>query len=152
MTCTRRDVLSGLAAGSALGVLGCGTDNGNKPMVDASGSGGMCGASLCLSLADASNAALASVGGAVIVPAPAPSKDTLIVIRTSASDVVALSDVCTHRSCALRYAANVQLLFCPCHQSEFDLAGQVRRGPAMLPLKVYPATIDAATNSVAITV
>jgi cytochrome b6-f complex iron-sulfur subunit len=148
VSCTRRTVLVGLGAGSALGALGC-TRGTVDHMVDAPGSAA-CTSVVCLSLSDPANAPLKTVGGAIAVPAPKVG-DTILVVRTSATQVAAVSDICTHRGCSLSWNATADLAVCPCHGSEFDLTGAVLKGPAVVPIKVYSATLDTAANTIDIT-
>ena len=108
----------------------------------------MCGNNLCLDLRDPRNAALTTVGGSLVVSAP---RDHILVIRTSPSAVVALSDVCTHQGCAVLYNRTRGLLECPCHGSEYSLTGQVLQGPANRPLAAYTTQLDAATEQLTIT-
>lgn len=49
--------------------------------------------------------------------------------------VRAVSAVCTHLGCVLKWADNEFL--CPCHGSRFDETGRVRSGPAPSPLAWY---------------
>jgi ubiquinol-cytochrome c reductase iron-sulfur subunit len=58
---------------------------------------------------------------------------------------VAFSKVCTHAGCPVGlYAAQTHQLFCPCHQSAFDVlrAAQPVAGPATRPLPQLPLDID----------
>ncbi|MDQ2741423.1 MAG: Rieske (2Fe-2S) protein [Chloroflexota bacterium] len=43
--------------------------------------------------------------------------------------VRALSRVCTHMGCLLRFSANEPAFVCPCHGAEFTLRGDLRHGP-----------------------
>ena len=106
----------------------------------------MCGANLCLDLTDASNAALASTNGALLVDAP---NDTIIVVRTSDTTVIALSAICTHAGCTVDFVPAAALMNCACHGSQFGEDGHVIRGPARRALRVYTATL--ANNTVTIT-
>jgi Rieske Fe-S protein len=148
-SCTRRTLLRGLAAGTACGTMGCwrSVDGNQTPDARTATDGGNCGELLCLSLTDPNNAALKTIGGAITIMAPA-AHDTLVVIRTSDTAVTALSDVCTHRGCVMAYNATSKLLVCPCHGSEFDLTGNVVRGPAVTNVKVYTATLDTTANTI----
>jgi ubiquinol-cytochrome c reductase iron-sulfur subunit len=61
-------------------------------------------------------------------------------------DVVAFSKVCTHAGCPVGlYRADSQQLFCPCHQSVFDVlrGAAPSGGPATLPLPQLPLDVDA---------
>jgi cytochrome b6-f complex iron-sulfur subunit len=153
VTCTRRTLLRGFVAGTACSALGCRLplDAGDQPTdAPSAPDGGTCGVLVCLSLTDTRNAALKNVGGAVVVAAPA-AQDTLVIIRTSPSAVVALSDVCTHRGCVMSYIASSSVLHCPCHGSEFSLTGAVLRGPAVSPVRLYTATLDTTANTIDVT-
>ena len=103
---------------------------------------------ICLDLTQAAFGALANVGGFVRVAVPG---DLLIAIRTSDTTIATLSAVCTHESCSMMYTATLMRVTCPCHGSQFALTGQVVRGPAMEPIKVYATSFDAAQNLVTIT-
>jgi ubiquinol-cytochrome c reductase iron-sulfur subunit len=47
--------------------------------------------------------------------------------------------ICTHLGCIpLPYQGDYRGWFCPCHGSQFDTAGRVRRGPAPLNLHLPP--------------
>lgn len=136
------------AAGGLLGVLGCSGGGGAEPP-DA-GAGTPCGTNqVCLDLSRPAFAPLANVGGSVYVQITA---DYLIVVRVSETQVDALSSVCTHAGCTVGYSMPLKDLLCTCHGSQFNLDGSVARGPAVRPLKTYPATLDATTNIVTITI
>jgi len=47
----------------------------------------------------------------------------------------ALSAVCTHLGCITRYQPDRNIIACPCHGSQFTLAGEVVAGPAPRPLR-----------------
>ena len=57
-------------------------------------------------------------------------KDPCIAVRTPEGGLVAYSQVCTHLSCAVYYAAQENKLLCPCHRGAFDVAtGAPTGGP-----------------------
>lgn len=64
-----------------------------------------------------------------------------IVVRTHERTVRALSAVCTHLGCIVKWDSTKQLLVCPCHAAFFDVNGNVAGGPAPSPLASYPAQI-----------
>ncbi len=66
--------------------------------------------------------------------------EPVLVIREEAK-VVALSAVCTHQACAVRYEGDGVVL-CPCHRATFDLNGNVTGGPAPQPLPSYRVRVD----------
>jgi Rieske Fe-S protein len=51
-----------------------------------------------------------------------------------ARGVFALTAICTHRGC-LVLAEGTEGFGCPCHDSAYDLQGEVTEGPAKLPLR-----------------
>ena len=55
-------------------------------------------------------------------------------VVNDAGDVRALSSVCTHMGCTLRFRPDWQDLRCPCHGASFDLAGRLANGPRALGL------------------
>jgi len=103
----------------------------------------VCGTNLCLDLNDPLNAALTMVDGALTVRAP---KDTILIVRTSTGAAQAVSDICTHAACGVRYDRAGKALTCPCHGSRYTLTGAVLRGPATQPLKRYVTQLDESTN------
>ena len=61
-------------------------------------------------------------------------------------DVVAFSKVCTHAGCPVGlYRADSKELYCPCHQSVFEVLEGARpaAGPATTPLPQLPLDVDA---------
>jgi ubiquinol-cytochrome c reductase iron-sulfur subunit len=61
--------------------------------------------------------------------------------------VVGYSKICTHVGCPVGlYQPSEHLLFCPCHQSAFDVLAGARpvAGPAARPLPQLPLAIDTA--------
>jgi cytochrome b6-f complex iron-sulfur subunit len=133
--CSRRLLLQGIGvAAVGLVVLGCGQSGSSE----ATASTTACGSATCIDLGDPANAKLAAVGGAMLVDT---ANDTVMVIRTSATEVIALSAICTHSGCSMDFDASRNLLTCPCHGSEFDESGAVTRGPANRALRVYTASL-----------
>lgn len=65
--------------------------------------------------------------------------EPVLVIREE-NKVVALSSVCTHLGCLVKYKGGGVIL-CPCHAASFDLNGNVTGGPAPRPLAYYPVRI-----------
>lgn len=65
--------------------------------------------------------------------------EDFIVINKNES-IRVLSAKCTHLGCTINKVENERLL-CPCHGSEYDLDGNVLKGPAYKNLEFVPARI-----------
>jgi nitrite reductase/ring-hydroxylating ferredoxin subunit len=71
-----------------------------------------------------------------------------VCIGHDAAGVYAMTLTCTHAGCDIGQAGTVtpQGLVCGCHGSEFDVDGNVTRGPATQPLAHFAVTVDASGN------
>lgn len=62
-----------------------------------------------------------------------PSGETINVARRSrdggAEDFIALSSTCPHLGCQVRWEAQNNRFFCPCHNGVFDPSGKAIAGP-----------------------
>ncbi len=58
-----------------------------------------------------------------------------VAIRVSDKTVRALSAVCTHLGCIVKWDNVKGQLVCPCHVAAFDVNGNVVGGPAPMPLQ-----------------
>ena len=65
-----------------------------------------------------------------------------VLINTAEGKLVALSAICTHLTCTVRYDGETGTLFCPCHNGRFDLNGNVLSGPPPRPLETYAVEIS----------
>lgn len=65
-----------------------------------------------------------------------------VVIRPNEQQVVALSAVCTHLGCVVKWKEDVAEFVCPCHGGRFDTKGKVLGGPPPTPLVSFKATIE----------
>ncbi len=65
-----------------------------------------------------------------------------ILIRKSEKEVIAMSAVCTHLGCVVKYSESDQIIKCPCHGAKFDLKGKVIAGPAPKPLQLFLVSRD----------
>ena len=65
-----------------------------------------------------------------------------VLVNTAEGTLVALSAVCTHLTCTVRYDGETGTLFCPCHNGRFDLNGNVLSGPPPRPLETYAVEIS----------
>lgn len=65
-----------------------------------------------------------------------------VLLQPQAGEFVALSAVCTHLGCIVKWVDDKQEFLCPCHAGRFSTAGQVLGGPPPKPLETYSVSID----------
>lgn len=65
-----------------------------------------------------------------------------VVLQPRAGEFVALSAVCTHLGCIIKWVDETQEFLCPCHAGRFAVSGQVLGGPPPRALDTYPVTLD----------
>lgn len=123
---SRRQLLQGGlvgAAGIAAGALGAsvlrGIPEGNPIWDD--GSGLIAGEGAWASVAN-----LADLPDGAVVRFSTPAFDGFVV--NDAGEIRALSSVCTHMGCTLRYRNGWKDLRCPCHGASFNLNGELANG------------------------
>ena len=97
---------------------------------------------IVIDLNASSSSELNSVGGYIY-------SGNIIIIRATESQYIALSKICTHEGCTVKYGANSNEIFCDCHGSTFTTSGVVTNGPAPTNLKKYNVNVDG--NSLIIT-
>ena len=123
MTPCRRTVLKGAAATCGVGLLAaCG---GGEPAASGDPDAPL------LRLDEV------PVGGAKAVTAG--NGDKVIVTRPSEDQAVAFSAVCPHQGCTV--APDDEQLSCPCHGSQFELDGSLKKGPAEKGLEPYAVKV-----------
>ncbi|NTU67592.1 MAG: Rieske 2Fe-2S domain-containing protein [Chlorobiaceae bacterium] len=87
-----------------------------------------------------------TVGKASEVPAGSGkiyqfNEDKVIVVNKGGA-LTAVSAVCTHLGCLVRWEEADNQLFCPCHGAKYKQTGEIISGPQPKPLKQYKARID----------
>lgn len=78
------------------------------------------------------------VGGSSLVNAGGAP---VLVIRTSESEILAFSAICTHLGCLVNWRKEQGDIYCPCHGGRFALDGKVIGGPPPTPLPKYSASV-----------
>ena len=71
-----------------------------------------------------------------------------VLVNTAEGKLVALSGTCTHLTCTVRFDAETETLFCPCHNGRFDLAGNVLSGPPPRPLEAFEVEVSGGDITV----
>jgi Rieske Fe-S protein len=63
------------------------------------------------------------------------------VYRKSESELIVLSNRCTHLSCSVNWSEAKVAFDCPCHDAQFGVEGEVLGGPPPHPLDRYESEI-----------
>ena len=66
----------------------------------------------------------------------------VFVLRKSASDLIVLSNVCTHLSCRVKWDEAEDAYLCPCHDAQFAIEGEVIYGPPPHAMDAYEFKIE----------
>lgn len=64
-----------------------------------------------------------------------------ILVRLASGEWRAFSAVCTHLQCTVQYRADLESIWCPCHNGHFNLAGKNVSGPPPKPLEGYEVVV-----------
>ncbi|PLX89676.1 MAG: cytochrome B6 [Desulfuromonas sp.] len=64
-----------------------------------------------------------------------------VILQPEAGNFVALSAVCTHLGCIVKWENDKGEFLCPCHGGQFSASGQVLGGPPPKPLDTYPVAV-----------
>jgi cytochrome b6-f complex iron-sulfur subunit len=65
-----------------------------------------------------------------------------IIVYTKEKGFIALSRVCTHLGCLVKYYPEKLEFICPCHAGMFDLEGNVISGPPPKPLPRFSVRVE----------
>ena len=64
------------------------------------------------------------------------------VLTDTGRDFIAMSNICTHLGCRVRWIADSDQFYCPCHVGIFDREGNVVAGPPPRPLDRYEVKVE----------
>jgi menaquinol-cytochrome c reductase iron-sulfur subunit len=67
---------------------------------------------------------------------------SVYVLTEDGRRYVAMSNTCTHLGCRVRWIADQDQFFCPCHNAAFDKEGLVVSGPPPSPLDRYEVKVE----------
>lgn len=65
-----------------------------------------------------------------------------IVVRTPTGELRAFNATCTHLACTVQYRADLEQIWCACHNGHYDLTGKNIAGPPPRPLTEYDAKVQ----------
>lgn len=74
----------------------------------------------------------------------------IYVLTENGRDFIALSNICTHLGCRVRWIADREQFYCPCHVGIFDKEGNVISGPPPRPLDRYMVKVEREQISILI--
>lgn len=64
-----------------------------------------------------------------------------IVVRTASGDLRAFSAMCTHLDCTVQYRADLEHIWCACHNGHYDVSGRNISGPPPRPLDAFEVNV-----------
>ena len=67
---------------------------------------------------------------------------SVYVLTVNGRDYVAISNICTHLGCRVRWISDQEQFFCPCHNGIFDKEGKVVAGPPPRPLNRFEVKVE----------
>ena len=73
------------------------------------------------------------------------SELSVYVLTDNGRDFLAMSNICTHLGCRVRWIADQEQFFCPCHNGVFAKDGTVLAGPPPRPLDRYEVKLEGGT-------
>jgi cytochrome b6-f complex iron-sulfur subunit len=68
-----------------------------------------------------------------------PVSGQRVIVLQAPEQLCAFSAKCTHEGCTVTYLPGQSVIWCPCHDGRFDMAGRVLSGPPPRPLVKYTA-------------
>jgi len=68
---------------------------------------------------------------------------SVYVLSTDGRTYIAMSNICTHLGCHIRWISEQNHFFCPCHNGVFDSSGNVVSGPPPRPLNRYDVKVES---------
>ena len=64
------------------------------------------------------------------------------VLTDDGRNFIAMSNICTHLGCRVRWIGDQEQFFCPCHNGVFGKRGEVISGPVPRPLDQYQVKVE----------
>jgi cytochrome b6-f complex iron-sulfur subunit len=72
-----------------------------------------------------------------------------ILVRTASGELKAFSATCTHLDCIVQYRPDMKMIWCACHNGQYNLSGHNVGGPPPRPLEEY--TVNTRGDDVVVT-
>jgi Rieske Fe-S protein len=66
-----------------------------------------------------------------------------IIVRTASGEFRAFAATCTHLDCTVQYRADLEHLWCACHNGHYDLSGRNVSGPPPRPLETFDVNVKS---------
>jgi Rieske Fe-S protein len=82
---------------------------------------------------------LKAIGGQITIKL---LHEDVLLIRDSEKTIRVFNAHCTHKSCIVKYIEKDNRIECPCHGSQYDLNGNVLKGPAPKSLQAHSVEFD----------
>jgi Rieske Fe-S protein len=67
---------------------------------------------------------------------------SVYVLTENGREYVAMSNICTHLGCRIRWISDREEFFCPCHNGVFDKDGRIVAGPVPRPLDRFDTKVE----------
>jgi menaquinol-cytochrome c reductase iron-sulfur subunit len=67
---------------------------------------------------------------------------SIYVLTEDGRNYIAMSNICTHLGCRVRWIGDEKNFFCPCHNAVFDKDGEVVTGPPPRALDRYEIKVE----------
>jgi len=67
---------------------------------------------------------------------------SVYILSDNGRDYQAMSNICTHLGCRVRWVSDQEQFYCPCHNAAFDKDGEVADGPPPRPLDQFEVRVE----------
>lgn len=67
---------------------------------------------------------------------------TAYILTENGREFIAMSNICSHLGCRVRWLEDQEQFFCPCHNGVFDKNGEVLEGPPPRPLDRFDVMVE----------
>jgi Rieske Fe-S protein len=67
---------------------------------------------------------------------------SVYILSADGRTYIAMSNICTHLGCHVRWISDQSSFTCPCHNGVFDISGNVVSGPPPRPLTQYDVKVE----------